>query len=110
MTRLLATPSGYEVDLEDMPGEARAVIEEMRGFETAAYRVLLTNELTDAQRPAAMVALMIRARSTLAPDLYCRAVERAEHEWAEGRPPDAWYARASIEEAVVRDSKKGKMP
>ncbi len=106
MARLITSPAGgFEADLESLSLGAREVIEEIRGFETAAFRLLLTNELTDGQRPSAMVALLQRARRATIPDLAIAALERAEREWAQGRPRDAWYSRAAIEDTVIRDAK-----
>lgn len=109
-THLVAPAAGgYEVDLDqdDLPAVARAIIEEIRRFEITALRLLLTDEQTDGQRPAAMVALLRRARSARAPYLTCRAVERAEQDWAEGAPYPAWYWRAAVEEGIVRDVRRG---
>jgi hypothetical protein len=99
----------YELDLEDLPSEARAIIEELRSFKDAAIRILLAGDVTGISRDVGLIALLALARKAAAPDLAVTAILRAEEEWALGRGREAWYWEAAIEEAVVRDVGRGRL-
>jgi hypothetical protein len=108
LTRLQETLGGWEVNLDDVPEDARAIIREIRGFYGTSLRVLISNQLTDAQRAVALVALLRCASIAIVPDLAVSAVFRAERDWGLGSSHP--YYRAAIEEAVVRDVARRVLP
>lgn len=78
------------------------ILEEIRGYQAAGYRVMLNPALSTGQRQLGMRALLDAARSSPTPELACHAVERALFDAVFGRDREPDLRERWLEEALRR--------